>query len=39
MWVAGQSLNGVVNYPSDGDGITHTGERGVSDLLLIFSEP
>ena len=37
MWIANQSLTGVVNFPSDGDGITHTGERAVSDLLLVFS--
>lgn len=38
MWIEGQSLTGVVNYPSDGDGERHAGERGVSDLVLIFSE-
>lgn len=39
MWIANQSLTGVVNFPSDGDGLTHTGERSVSDLLLVFSTP
>ena len=39
MWIADQSLTGVVNFPSDGDGITHTGERAVSDLMLVFSTP
>lgn len=39
MWIADQSLTGLVNYPSDGDGVTHTGDRAVSDVLLVFSTP
>jgi len=36
MWVAGQSLNGIVNAPSDDGDTDHLGERAVSDLLLVL---
>lgn len=39
MWIAGQSINGVVSHPSDNGTADHHGERAVSDVLLVFSEP
>jgi hypothetical protein len=37
LWIRDQSLNGIVNFPSDNDAADHLGERAVSDLLLVFS--
>jgi hypothetical protein len=39
MWIEGQSLNGIVSYPSDNGAADHLGERAVSDVLLVFSSP
>lgn len=39
MWIDGQSINGVVSHPSDNGSADHFGERAVSDVLLVFSEP
>lgn len=36
MWVRDQSVNGIVNAPSDDGDDDHYGERGVSDLLLVL---
>jgi exopolysaccharide biosynthesis protein len=35
LWLAGQPDNGVVNYPSDSKQWIHTGERPVSNVLLV----
>ncbi|MFO0750739.1 MAG: phosphodiester glycosidase family protein [Myxococcota bacterium] len=35
MWIRDQSVNGIVNSPSDDGDVDHGGERGVSDLLLV----
>ncbi|WP_375444919.1 phosphodiester glycosidase family protein [uncultured Fibrella sp.] len=35
LWLAGQPENGVVNYPSDSKQWIHTGERPVSNVLLV----
>lgn len=35
MWLAGKGENGVVNYPSDGKTWVRTGERPVSNVLLL----
>lgn len=37
MWVRDQSLNGIVNYPSDNGVADHNGERKVSDSLQLFA--
>lgn len=42
MWVAGQTPNGVVNYPSDDPGQelpSHPGSRPVSGGLFVFAPP
>ena len=39
MWIADQSINGVVSFPSDDGTADHLGERAVSDVLLVFSTP
>lgn len=36
LWLRDQSINGVVNHPSDNGVADHRGERGVSDVLLVF---
>jgi hypothetical protein len=36
MWVDGCSVNGVVNFPSDGGGDDHTGSRKVGDGLYAW---
>lgn len=36
MWIADQSINGVVNSPSDDAALDHAGERAVSDVLLVM---
>jgi hypothetical protein len=38
MWIADQSINGIVNFPSDNATADHLGERAVSDILLVFPE-
>ena len=35
MWIRGQPENGVVNYPSDSKQWIHTGERPVSNVMLV----
>ncbi|MCC6621112.1 MAG: phosphodiester glycosidase family protein [Deltaproteobacteria bacterium] len=35
MWIRGQSLDGIVNFPSDDGDTDHEGERGVADLLTV----
>lgn len=35
LWLSGQPGNGVVNYPSDSKQWIHTGERPVSNVLLV----
>lgn len=35
LWLADQPENGVVNYPSDSKQWIHTGERPVSNVLLV----
>ncbi|RYF73844.1 MAG: phosphodiester glycosidase family protein [Cytophagaceae bacterium] len=35
LWLSGQPDNGVVNYPSDSKQWIHTGERPVSNVLLV----
>lgn len=35
LWLSGQPDNGVVNYPSDSKQWTHTGERPVSNVILV----
>ncbi|MFD2573497.1 phosphodiester glycosidase family protein [Spirosoma soli] len=35
LWLANQADNGVVNYPSDSKQWIHTGERPVSNVILI----
>lgn len=35
LWIRGQPGNGVVNYPSDSKQWIHTGERPVSNVVLI----
>ncbi|MCA9521710.1 MAG: phosphodiester glycosidase family protein [Myxococcales bacterium] len=37
MWVRRQSINGIVNYPSDNGRADHLGERKVSDSLQLFA--
>lgn len=39
MWVRDQSVNGIVNSPSDDSADDHEGERGVSDLLMVVPRP
>lgn len=36
LWLRDQSINGVVNHPSDNGAADHFGERAVSDILLVF---
>jgi hypothetical protein len=38
LWIAGQSINGVVNHPSDNGEADHWGERPVSDGLLVLPQ-
>jgi exopolysaccharide biosynthesis protein len=35
MWIAGKSINGVVNMPCDNGKYDHEGERAVSDILVV----
>ena len=35
LWIRGQPGNGVVNYPSDSRQWIHTGERPVSNVMLV----
>ena len=37
LWVRDQSINGVVNHPSDNATADHAGERAVSDVLMVFA--
>ncbi len=37
LWLRDQSINGVVNHPSDNGAADHGGERAVSDVLLVFA--
>lgn len=38
LWIAGQSINGIVNHPSDNQAADHWGERKVSDGLLVLPQ-
>jgi len=38
LWIAGQSINGIVNHPSDNDTADHWGERKVTDGLLVLPQ-
>lgn len=37
LWLRDQSINGVVNHPSDNGTADHFGERAVSDVLMVFT--
>lgn len=37
LWIRDQSINGIVNHPSDNGTGDHAGERAVSDTLLVFA--
>lgn len=37
LWLRDQSINGVVNHPSDNGTADHFGERAVSDILMVFA--
>ena len=39
MWIAGQPLGGVVNYPSDNGTADHAGARAVSNAWAVFAAP
>ena len=38
MWIAGESINGVVNSPSDNQKFDHWGQRAVADGLLVIGK-
>lgn len=38
LWVDGQSINGIVNFPSDDGLFDHWGERAVANGLLVVRE-
>jgi exopolysaccharide biosynthesis protein len=35
MWINGKPFSGVVNMPCDNKTFDHSGERSVSDILII----
>ena len=38
MYVKGQPYNGIVNYPSDNLRFDHSGERAVSNVLMVVEK-